>query len=169
VRVISLFTAASIPDVRLRSPLAPSACAARLKAGVDSPWRLFGSKPIIGEVTPVYANLRRRVRWRSLFRACLEVSLLGDGDTVLVCRRGLHPVACLLSSGWFGLLVAIAGLTCVFAVAGGLLERYWPFFLAAPLVCLAVVLAFLLGDGDPASDHAFLIERLALMTEATSV
>ena len=168
MRVIPLFSAASIPEVRLRSPLDPGACVARLKAGVDSPWRVFGRNPVIGEVGPGHASLRRRVRWRSLFRVCLDVSLLGEGGTVLVCRRGLHPLACLLSSGWFGLAVAVAGLLSVFAVAGGLTDRYWPILLIAPLAALAVILAFLLGKGDPANDHAFLIERLTLMTEATA-
>lgn len=151
----------------MRSPLDPLVCAARLKAGVDSPWTVFGRKPIIGEVGRDYASLRRRVRWRSLFRVCLDIVLLEDGGTVMVCRRGLHPLAALLAGGWFGLLVAVVSLASVFAVAGGLLERYWPLLALPPLLCAGLVLAFLLGNGDPAGDHAFLIERLALMTEAT--
>lgn len=143
-------------------------CVERLRAGVDSPWKLFGRNPIIGEVGPIYASLRRRVRWRSLFRVCLDVSLLSDRGTILLCRRGLHPLACLLTNGWFGLLVAIAGLSAVFMVAGGLMEAYWPVLLIAPGLFLVVVVAFLLGQGDPVQDHAFLIERLALMTDATA-
>ena len=168
-RVISLFSAASIPEVRLRSPLDPDACLARLRAGIDSPWTLFGRNPLIGEAGPGYASLRRRVRWRSLFRVCLDVSLLGDGGTVLVCRRGLHPLACLLSSGWFGLAVAVVGLASVFAVAGGILDRYWPVLFVPPVLAATLVVAFLVGAGDARSDHAFLIDRLALMTEATVV
>jgi hypothetical protein len=129
---------------------------------------VFGRKPIIGEVRATEASLRRRVRWRSPFRVCLDVSLLEDGGTVLICRRGLHPLAALLAGGWFGLLVAVVGIASVFAIAGGLLERYWPILILPPLICAGLVLAFLLGNGDPAKDHAFLIERLALMTEATT-
>lgn len=109
------------------------------------------------------------MRWRSPFRVCLDVSLLQDGGTVLICRRGLHPLAALLAGGWFGLLVAVVGIVSVFAIAGGLLERYWPILILPPLVCSGLVVAFLLGNGDPTKDHAFLIERLALMTEATAV
>ncbi|RYF93053.1 MAG: hypothetical protein EON95_10290 [Caulobacteraceae bacterium] len=131
---------------------------------------MFGSKPIIGEVGPLYASLRRRVRWRSQLRVCLDVSLLGGGGvTTLICRRGMHPLAALLAGGWFGLLVSIVGLVSVFAVAGGLLERYWPFLIIAPTLLTGVVLAFLLFRGDPARDHAFLIERLARMTDATPI
>ena len=153
----------------MHSPLDQQTCVARLRAGVDSPWKVFGSKPIIGEVGPSYASLRRRVRWRSLFRVCLDVSLLTDGGTTLICRRGLHPLAALLAGGWFGLLIAIIGLVSVFAVAGGTFERYWPFLIVAPTLLTGVVLAFLLGRGDPARDHAFLIGQLALMTEATAI
>lgn len=153
----------------MHSPLDQQTCVARLRAGIDSPWKVFGSKAIIGEVGPRYASLRRRVRWRSLFRVCLDVSLLNEGGTVLICRRGLHPLAALLAGGWFGLLIAIVGLASVFAVAGGMLERYWPFLIVAPTVLTGVMLAFLLGRGDPGQDHAFLIERLALMTDATPI
>jgi hypothetical protein len=138
-----------------------------MRAGVDSPWKICGARPVIGEVGPLYASLRRRVRWRSLFRVCLDISLLEDRGTTLICRRGLHPLAALLAGGWLGLLVAIIGMFSVFAVAGGLLERYWPLLSLPPLLFGGVMLAFLLGRGDPAQDHAFLIERLALMTEAT--
>lgn len=154
----------------MHSPLDQQTCVARLRAGVDSPWRVFGGKAIIGEVSPRYASLRRRVRWGRLFRVCLDVSILGTGSgATLICRRGLHPLAALLAGGWFGLLVAIVGLFSVFAVAGGLFERYWPFLIIAPALLIGVVLAFLLGRGDPAKDHAFLIERLALMTDATPI
>lgn len=154
----------------MHSPLDQQTCVARLRAGVDSPWKVFGSKPIIGEVGPLYASLRRRVRWRSLFRVCLDVSLLTDrGATTLICRRGLHPLAALLAGGWFGLLIAAVGLFSVFAIAGGLLEGYWPLLIAPPVLLVGVMLAFLLGRGDPAKDHAFLIGELALMTEATPI
>ncbi|WGM37993.1 hypothetical protein [Caulobacter sp. NIBR1757] len=154
----------------MHSPLDHQTCVARLKAGVDSPWTVFGRKPIIGEVGPLYASLRRRVRWRSLFRVCLDVSLQGDGAaTTLICRRGLHPLAALFAGGWFGLLITVVGLASAFAVAGGLLERYWPILIVAPTLLAAILLAFLFGRGDPTRDHAFLIERLARMTEATEV
>jgi hypothetical protein len=154
----------------LLSPLDRQTCVARLKAGIDSPWRVFGDKPIIGEVGPRYASLRRRLRWQRLFRISLDVSVLGDGaDTTLICRRGPHPLAALLAGGWFGLLIAVVGLLSVFAVAGGLFEDVWPFLIMAPLILVAFLLAFLLGRGDPGGDHAFLIERLALMTDATPI
>lgn len=153
----------------MHSPLDQTTCVARLKAGIDSPWKVFGTQPIIGEVGPLYASLRRRVRWRTPFRVCLDVSLVRRGDaTTLICRRGLHPLAALMAGGWFGLLIAVIGLLSVFAVAGGLLERYWPLLTLAPALFTGVVLAFLLGRGDPAQDHDFLIGRLALMTEATA-
>lgn len=166
--MIFSFRPALFPETRLLSPLDQRTCIARLRAGVDSPWKVFGSKPIIGEVGLLYASLRRRVRWRSLFRVCLDVSLAPDGGTVLICRRGMHPLAALLAGGWFGLLIAIVGLFSVFAVAGGLLDRYWPLLILPPLLFAGLVLAFLLGRGDPAQDHAFLIERLARMTDATA-
>ncbi len=139
-----------------------------MRACVDSPWRVFGAKPIIGEVAPAYASLRRRVRWRSLFRACLDVSLLDDSCTLLICRPGLHPLAALLAGGWLGLLIAIGGLIGVFALAGGVLEGDWLLVALPALLFVGLMLAFLFGRGDPACDHAFLIERLALMTESTA-
>lgn len=168
-RVIVRFLTPPIPETHLRSPLPRAACIERLRAGIDSPWTVFGSRAVIGDVGPLYASLRRRVRWRSPFRVCLDISLLDDRGTVLICRRGLHPLAALLAGGWFGLIVAMVGLVSVFAVAGGLLERYWPLLTLPPLLLAAVVVGFLLGRGDPAGDHAFLIERLTLMTDATAV
>ncbi len=151
------------------SPLDQKTCVARMRAGIDSPWKVFGKKPVIGDVGPLYASLRRRVRWRTPFRACLDVSLVSRGDeTTLICRRGLHPLASLMAGGWFGLVIAFVGLLSVFAVAGGLLELYWPLLALAPILLFGVLLAFMFGRGDAAQDHDFLIERLALMTEATA-
>ena len=151
------------------SPLDQTTCVARMRAGTDSPWKVFGSKPVIGEVGPLYASLRRRVRWRTPFRVCLDVSLVGRGDaTTLICRRGLHPLAALMAGGWFGLVIAVVGLLSVFAVAGGLLDRFWPLLALAPILLIGVLLAFMFGRGDAAQDHDFLIKRLALMTEATA-
>ena len=66
-----------------------------------------------------------------------------------------------------GLFIAAIDLGCLFAIAGGLLEFCWPALLVPPGLLGALAVAFLVGKGDPGKDHAFLIERLALMTDAT--
>src|SRR5690606_31940871 len=144
------------PEIRLRSPHGRADCAARLRAGADSPWAVFGRRPVIGQVGYDYASLRRRSHWRGLVRPCLDVVLLGDQGCELICRPGPHPLVALMSNGWFGFLVTAAGLFALFCIAGGLFERYWlPVAVPAGLVAAAAT-ALYLDRGDPASDHAFL-------------
>jgi len=153
-------------NVSLTSPLRRAECVARLRAGVDSPWRVFGCEPIIGHVETGHAVFRRRAHWRGASRFCLDVTLLDDGATSLVCRPGPHPLMEMVAGGWFGILLAIGGLVAALTVAGGFLQPYWG-ILAAPAALLSLMaLAFALDPRDPAEDHAFLIGQITRMTDA---
>jgi hypothetical protein len=154
----------STADVRLVSPLDRAGCVARLRAGLDSPWAIFGSRPLIGEVGYSHASMRRRMRWRGLFRCCLDVQLIEGDATTLVCKPGLHPLAAFFTIGWVGAGIAGLGLVGAVVVAGGWHERLWP-LLALPLVLLSL-LALLPARGSVEDDRAFLIEALSRMTDA---
>ncbi len=144
-------------------------CLARIRVAIDSPWRIFGRRPIIGSVGQGHVSLRRRRYWRGTVHASLDVSLLPDGRTLLICRAGLHPMAMLLGGGWAGLFIALGGLMCLFAVAGGFLDHYWPLVAIPALLSGALGLAVLFSSSDTEADHGFLIGQLALMTEATPI
>jgi hypothetical protein len=139
----------------------------RLRSGMDSPWRVFGSRPVIGQVGYTHAGLRRRVHYRQVFRLCLEVVLLEDGEhTRLECRAGLHPLVALFTVGWFGLLVAAVGLFTLFAIAGGLLEHFWPLVLAPAALLALLAVVFLGGRNRAEEDQAVLINYVASRTDA---
>jgi hypothetical protein len=153
-------------SVSLTSPLHRAECVARLRAGVDSPWRVFGSEPIIGHVESGHAIFRRRAHWRGASRFCLDVTLLDDGATSLVCRPGPHPLLAMTAGGWFGILLTGGGLVAALAVAGGVHHFFW-YLLAAPVVLFSVwTVTFALDRRDPADDHAFLIGQITRMTDA---
>jgi hypothetical protein len=156
--------------VRLTSPLNRAQCIDRLREGIDSPWRIFGSRPIIGQVCYSHASIRRRVRYHHVFRLCLEVILVeGATATGLVCRPGLHPLIAVFTHGWFGMLVAGAGLIALFAAAGGLLQVSWP-LIAAPLAALVVIaLAFMAGRRRAAEEQTFLVAYVSSQTKAVPI
>ena len=58
---------------------------------------------------------------------------------------------------------------CLFAVAGGFLDHYWPLVAIPALLSGALGLAVVFSSSDTEADHAFLIGQLALMTEATPI
>lgn len=146
------------------SPFDKAACVARIRAGLDSPWAIFGSNPVIGEVGHSHANMRRRMHWRGLFRCCLEVQLIEGEATTLICKPGLHPLAAFLSIGWVGAAIAGLGIVGAVVVAGGWHERLWP-LLALPVV-LASLLTLIPARRSVEDDRAFLIEALTRMTDA---
>lgn len=122
---------------------------------------------MIGHLGRTHITLRRRTGWRGLSHASIDVTLSGDGETLLICRPGPHPLTVLMAGSWLGLILAVFGLAAALAVAGGVLERYWA-LLAAPFALLsAIAAAFAFAGGGPAEDHDFLIRYLASMTEAT--
>jgi hypothetical protein len=110
----------------LYSPLAPSACASRIRAEIDvekfvSLSALFGSKPVVGRVTDSTLRLRKRIWYRNSFQTYLTATMRPEGSGTRICGEfAMHGFARAFMAVWFGLVLLIGGGSFIFALISGL-------------------------------------------------
>ncbi len=104
--------------IRLFTLLTPSECASRLKIAIDTDWRLFGSKPVVGKVTESSLCLRKRIGYRNSFQSVLTATMQREaGDTVLSGKVAMGSFVRAFMFIWFGGLLLIGGTIFVVAIA----------------------------------------------------
>lgn len=112
----------------LRTSLSPDEVAAKLAGLTDSSLTFFGSKPLIGSVSPVSLSLRKRIGYRNSWQTVMSATLEGQkgqkgqkGQTTIRCRFWMHLFVVVFMAVWFTL--AIGG---VFGVLGTLADGGFP-------------------------------------------
>jgi hypothetical protein len=95
----------------LQSPLAVDDCLERLTARTDSPWKLFGQRPVIGWASGQRFYAWTRVTGRNSFRPCLKLEFgsIAQG-TSIGCKFGLHPTVAMVLAIFIG-FACIGGVT----------------------------------------------------------
>lgn len=114
-------------NIRLRSPLSPAECAARLLAAIDPEPSVLGSwsntslsRPVIGSVRGSVLRLRKRTDlYRNSFQTHLSAELrpVGEG-TLVVGHAGMHPFVRVFMALWFTFLALIAGVMVLMLTLG---------------------------------------------------
>src|SRR5262249_51631815 len=105
--------------VELASPYSPAECAARLEASVDSPWRLFGGRPVVGSMSgDEFSGRKRSYLVRNSWRPYIFARLLPDGrGSRIAVRFGISPFTSVFMIFW------LAGVALITAAGLALLVR----------------------------------------------
>jgi len=121
VDAVALDAEPDLPEVAaviiLHSPLGVNECIRRLKHKADSPFNLFGNKPIIGGVsgTRFFARKRLPLFFHNSFQPRLTARLEEEaGGAVVYCSFALSPFVIGFLIFWVGFMggsVAIASLS----------------------------------------------------------
>src|SRR5438445_577541 len=86
----------------LYSLLSVDECRQRLKASTDSPWMLFGSKPVVGRSGAGSFRGHKRIGYRNSFQTYAMVSLKAEKTgTRITCRFCMHPIVTAFMAIWF--------------------------------------------------------------------
>jgi hypothetical protein len=103
----------------LYSSLSVDECRRRLKASTDSPWMLFGLKPVVGWSGAGFFRGHKRIWYRNSFQTHAMVSLMAEKTgTQISCRFGMHPLATVFMAIWFAGVVLIGGpITAIMMIA----------------------------------------------------
>lgn len=133
-------------SVTLVSPYARTDCILRLRDAIDSPWSLFGSKPVIGSAGPERVRLYKRLFYRNSFRTNLFGSFVeSEGKTRLECRFGAGP----WSGNWLvaavGVFIATVAALQSLAVSGRIHSPGLSIELGLPVIGALVVFALAFG------------------------
>lgn len=89
--------------LHLVSPLPLEECCRRLQAAMDSPWVLFGSRPVIGSIAKGRLQASKRIQGRNSFQTRLTAELTAEGDRTLIrCQFGMHPFVRAFMALWLG-------------------------------------------------------------------
>ena len=105
--------------MHLHSPLSVDECVQKLKADVDGPFALLGSKPVIGSVNERRALLRKRlpVFTHNSFQPHLSATFTRHGSgTSVYCKFVLHPFVLIFMTFWVSAVVFIGGTAAVVTI-----------------------------------------------------
>lgn len=141
----------------LLSPLAPEACAERLKASVDDYSTLFSSRTIFGTVYDGYAELRTKSFFHNDLQTVVEVNFgrhrLG---AAIVCRSDMPRQSWIILAIWsFFLAIFLLG-----ALAAGAWDQVSAAALMLGATALFVVALRQMARGDHDRIVRFLRETL---------
>ena len=113
----------------LTSPLSRVEVVRVLRANVDSSWKFFGEKVVVGSIGASSFSLRIRLTYRNSFQTVLSGRVMEDqGATRIRCHSGMHGFVIALLTMWFG-----GVLMALFALAPFVLHLD-SLDLAAPLI-----------------------------------
>ena len=151
----------------LRTALSPQEVAARLAEITDGPLTFFGSRPLVGSVSPASLSLRKRIGYRNSWQTVLTATLEGQkGQTTIRCRFWMHILVVAFMAVWF--VLAIGGL---FGVMGAGLEGGLPVW--ATLIPLGLFgfgwLMLYVGRWLARQEESYLVETLRSTLDATVV
>ena len=166
------------PPQVLVSALSVEECAARLQSAVDSPWRIFGERPIIGR-----ARLRRfsgpkrpASWWHNGFQTRISARFERDGAKKRIrCRFAVHPWPRWSAGIWLAGALLIGGpvflIALVAFLAGTPLDGKDPTSTLVGLIVPPAMIGFSLGNIAfgrwlARNDRAFLVEFLCRTLEA---
>lgn len=143
-------------DYTLISDLGREECVRRLRERMDSPWTLFGKRPVIGHVDERALEMRKRIKYVNAFQPRLSGEIVDEGGrTRLRFQFGMSAPVVVFMTIWFGGLL-------VFAVQT--LFSGKPIWVLVPLLMIATGAAMMrLGRH---SEERFLIDFLRSVLDA---
>ncbi len=157
----------------LRSPLPKDEVEKRLKAAIDSRWRPFGSRPVIGVVRHDRVWFRQRPgRVRNSFQTVMFARIETQGSgTLIIGRSGMAPAAMMFLIAFTSVAALMAVIFTAVALTrqlDGMGPPWWNWL--QPLAGLGFV-AFgvalgVFGRWLARREHDFLVDFLAATTEA---
>ena len=107
----------------LRSSIPVDQCLQRIKAAIDSPWILFGSKPVVGWCGSATFRGHKRISYRNSFQTHVVARFsANDGGTAISCRFGMHPAVIAFMAVWFFGVISIGGALIVAFFTGHLIQ-----------------------------------------------
>ena len=146
--MIGLFTS---ERMELISSLPRAECVGLLQADLDTPWAVFGMRPVIGTVGETSLRARKRISYRNSYQTILFARFVEHNDqTGIHCRFGLRLSVRLFSLVWLAFVLLVGGLIFVFSLAT-LVARspaapagFWLGLVVPPLLvaCFAGLLKF---------------------------
>lgn len=118
----------------IHSPLSPQRCAEALESGIDGDMSLFGSRDVLGHVSPEGGVLRRRIFYGNSFRTVLKLKFESrSGGTRVRWSAGPAMFVSASISLWFGFIVLW---TAIAIPAAASQPDVLPIFMLAPLVMI---------------------------------
>lgn len=111
------------------TPLARDEAVRRLQANVDSNWRFFGDKRVVGFVGEGSFALRVRISYRNSFQTNLRGRMINEaGGTRIRCSAGVHPAVMAFMAVWFSFVALFTTVSVGAAIDGqGTLFNLIPF------------------------------------------
>jgi len=108
----------------LYSLLSVDECLRRLNVATDPPGKLFGSKPVVGQLRAGSFRGHQRIGYRNSFQTHAVVLLTAEETgTRIRCRFGMHPVVIAFMAIWFTGVALIGGPITIAILAG---ISIWP-------------------------------------------
>jgi len=160
----------------LHSPLQKAEVEARLTAAIDSRWKPFGSKPVVGVVRESRVWFRQRPgKLKNSFQTVMFAQIEPEGaGTLIRGRSGMAPAAIMFIIAFQGVGVAMLLISTAIALTGQLDGQGPPWWNWLPplgavfLLCIGVAMG-VLGRHIARHEHDFLVDFLARTTEAEVV
>lgn len=157
----------------LRSPLPRADVEQRLTAAIDSRWKPFGSRPVVGVVRDSRVWFRQRPgRLKNGFQTVLFADIREEGGaTVIRGRSGMAPAAVMFLVAFVGLaafLLVVATAVSLTRQLDGMGPPWWNWLppLGALIMLATGVALGVLGRRLARHEHGFLVDFLAETTEA---
>jgi hypothetical protein len=158
--------------LELHSPLPPAECLTRLKAASDPQWKLFGSRPVLGDVWRGRFFGYKRIVYGNAFHTFVFVRPLpaARGGSWVEVRFGISPFARVFMALWWAGVGLICTLMLLYAIAAyttGTARWSDLIFLLSPPVFIGGAFGMVrflrwLGREEPAFLERFVRETLAI-------
>jgi hypothetical protein len=160
----------------LHSPLQKDEVEARLTAAIDSRWKPFGSKPVVGVVRESRVWFRQRPgKLRNSFQTVMFAQIEPEGaGTLIRGRSGMAPAAIMFVIAFQGVAFALLLISTAVALTGQLDGRGPPWWnwlppLGAVFMLVIGVAMGVWGRHIARHEHDFLVDFLAETVEAKVV
>jgi len=142
---------------QMTSPLSRDEVVAALNGQIDSPWRFFGKKAVIGKANRSRLWLSKRINYRNSFQTVLSATLADhDRGTLLKVRTGMSEAVMAFLFVWFGGVLTIGGAV----VSLPFIEAWKPEFLLLPGMLLFGVGLVTFGRWMAKGEDKFLVSFL---------
>ena len=109
--------------LELISPLSAEEGLARLKAASDPQWKLFGSKPVLGDVIGRWFFGYKRIKYGNSFRTFIFLHAHPQSNGCLIkVRFGISPFVLVFMVFWWTGIVLIGGAMLTYGLLALLLH-----------------------------------------------
>jgi hypothetical protein len=134
-----------------------------LQENTDPLWKLFGSKPVVGRVSPGKFSGYKRIFYGNSFRTIVFADVSpGNGGTVLTLRFGMSRFVVPFMTFWFTGVLLTGGAASIMAVKdfieGKSRTGEWIAFIVPPLMIIFGIALVAFGRWLGRDERPFLID-----------